>query len=1114
MGFTQISTRSYVIGDLTADSRPQILQERLKRKSDLETPDDSLPPSFKRRTRARSYAISDLAAQPISAVYYHSTDRASLQLPVADLRTVTQVCRLSRDVAASLYFHSMGLHIEQMWLRVNAQGCLALPLYAHMTFFCIPRVLRCDFLGIGDHNLTALKVFLEALRGTLSGIQWATLLTNVHLPLLHMFSIDVECPPAALGDFLAWHLNIGQVWIMPGHTPSLITNDSSHQRHFEEDSTPFNPNYLSVILGITQHSIGIQESQLSFYGTAHSAEHFEVLDNECRMVPAKNLAISTHCRDDIFKIKLDYDLRMKLSLMLKRASMSGIDLDKLRKRTKMYLDLNAESSDEHDDMHDDQDDMEDESFLISDHDDDDLVLPTPLQDEAAWNIFEEYLTTDMTFPQMEAKLTSHLGDCLRKSSHRQGSAHVIARKSYGALDYPYDRLGVEFSDDPKSYAHWESVLDDITEADSLDEKRESAGVVPTSALPTWLITVPSIPGWYRPTCGHYWSDVGYGHSYDPESNTITLLVPSRSLHVPKSDIRQDPCMPCLFNSPGGEIIYKDGGHTYIHGLLSLKLTRTAVVEIAIPTPQDILIHKESGCNPALVQSTWHAYAAQHWMQDDLVRITAGELRNCLGKIICVDMATHSASIYMEESLHVGKVSSTPLMFPIANLERKFHVGDNVRVLTDSIEALNLKEKTGIVVEVGIEDNSVVFTVRTYCLATYINESSNLSPGDASVYHHDNPMKGDYVIVVDGVYHLQFGEITEVDLVTQSLAFLSSELGMLLVPIRETAFNPNPTALRYTNERGYDVVAGDTVRVVRGERLHLSGTVLHVNFEKKDINHPSHALHKVHYIHHWRFFNVQEGFSIENMLSGILLSGVRLPLNLHINFNNLVRASFIRAPHVEPPRTPRPSHPPVVSCSDQPADPVIGSSWDAPAESVLHHLSTPPDCWTIDEEDLTEPRTIPPSGGLSTSPGMITAASLAAALHDPRIVKLFFDWHMKFRIVKTHTAVWYSSYLDHLIDTLVPNPFVPPQGPVKEGEIAVRYSSRTSNKGMKVDTIPVEVLVPEPPMGPNKTFTLIRGDHAGTIFTMRSAPKKSTEIITTEGKRFTRADTCIVIKRDV
>jgi ribosomal protein L24 len=115
------------------------------------------------------------------------------------------------------------------------------------------------------------------------------------------------------------------------------------------------------------------------------------------------------------------------------------------------------------------------------------------------------------------------------------------------------------------------------------------------------------------------------------------------------------------------------------------------------------------------------------------------------------------------------------------------------------------------------------------------------------------MKGDYVVVVDRVYRLQFGEITEVDLVTQSLTFFSSELGMLSVPIRETAFNPNPTALRYTNERGYDVVAGDTVRVVRGERLHLSGTVLHVNLEQKTLTiqvtpYTKVCLHKFYLIH--------------------------------------------------------------------------------------------------------------------------------------------------------------------------------------------------------------------------------------------------------------------------
>ncbi|KAG2045413.1 hypothetical protein BDR06DRAFT_1015707 [Suillus hirtellus] len=32
-----------------------------------------------------------------------------------------------------------------------------------------------------------------------------------------MFSVDVECPFAALGDFLAWHPNIGQWHVIPDY---------------------------------------------------------------------------------------------------------------------------------------------------------------------------------------------------------------------------------------------------------------------------------------------------------------------------------------------------------------------------------------------------------------------------------------------------------------------------------------------------------------------------------------------------------------------------------------------------------------------------------------------------------------------------------------------------------------------------------------------------------------------------------------------------------------------------------------------------------------------------------------------------------------------------------
>ena len=39
---------------------------------------------------------------------------------------------------------------------------------------------------------------------------------------------------------------------------------------------------------------------------------------------------------------------------------------------------------------------------------------SPLQDQRAWNIMEEFLITSMTYPDMEEKLASHLGSRYRE----------------------------------------------------------------------------------------------------------------------------------------------------------------------------------------------------------------------------------------------------------------------------------------------------------------------------------------------------------------------------------------------------------------------------------------------------------------------------------------------------------------------------------------------------------------------------------------------------------------------------------------------------------------------------------------------------------------------------
>ncbi|KAG1895981.1 uncharacterized protein F5891DRAFT_1193612 [Suillus fuscotomentosus] len=509
------------------------------------------------------------------------------------------------------------------------------------------------------------------------------------------------------------------------------------------------------------------------------------------------------------------------------------------------------------------------------------------------------------------------------------------------------------------------------------------------------------------------------------------------------------------------------------------------------------------------------------------------------------MGTRSASAYMEDSLHVEKVSPGPPMFSLVDLERKFWVGDNVCVLDHSIVALALKGKNGIVVQID-EDTIVVhdqssqcqFTVAIDSLATFIGDFTKKDSANVATVI-ETPMKGDHVIVTEGFYACEFGEVSEVDLRTQMLAFFSeSQQLRITVPIRMTAFNPNLAALRHTPERGYDLVAGDIVQVVRGERLRASGKVLRVNLDNstlmfEDTPHTEFTT-RITYVariggkgdrdpmqycigkdviiisgpmksyrgtlHSLSRDECQVAvvqgskreFQREHVVnrSGVLLTGVRLPYKLQMDFNKLVWSSFIRSPHVTTPRTPRHSPPPEASRSDPPTAATL-QSWDAPAESVLLELnrqqdlsSASQDPWTINEADKEDLRLHPANASSSSS----LADSLTSMFHDTRIAGLCCNWHMKLRVVKTSPATWFNNFMDRLVDMVAPDPFVLSNSLVKHGEIAVRYSSRTKNTGMKVDTIPLEFLAPEPPTGKSKKFTLIRGEFMGSVHTTMLAQR--------------------------
>jgi hypothetical protein len=120
-------------------------------------------------TSASIASLSGRAIIPLIISYWPFPNELVLMifvhLPARDLRLMTQVSCLSRDLAAPLYFHSVGLSVEQKWLWINAQTCLALPLYSRTASFSAPQFLHCDLIGTSARDLTALQIFLESLMG-------------------------------------------------------------------------------------------------------------------------------------------------------------------------------------------------------------------------------------------------------------------------------------------------------------------------------------------------------------------------------------------------------------------------------------------------------------------------------------------------------------------------------------------------------------------------------------------------------------------------------------------------------------------------------------------------------------------------------------------------------------------------------------------------------------------------------------------------------------------------------------------------------------------------------------------------------------------------------------
>ncbi|KIK32814.1 hypothetical protein CY34DRAFT_18783 [Suillus luteus UH-Slu-Lm8-n1] len=138
-------------------------------------PSGSSPPTAKRRFWSHSpgliYGTEISAIQPPPSHWPFPNElmlNILEDMPSRDLRAIAQVLCLSRELAAPLYFRSVGLLFDDDSLRISTQACLALLLYRHSTLFCAPMYVQCNLLDADDCHLQVLLSFVELLGSKLS----------------------------------------------------------------------------------------------------------------------------------------------------------------------------------------------------------------------------------------------------------------------------------------------------------------------------------------------------------------------------------------------------------------------------------------------------------------------------------------------------------------------------------------------------------------------------------------------------------------------------------------------------------------------------------------------------------------------------------------------------------------------------------------------------------------------------------------------------------------------------------------------------------------------------------------------------------------------------------
>ncbi|KIK35767.1 hypothetical protein CY34DRAFT_95509, partial [Suillus luteus UH-Slu-Lm8-n1] len=600
-----------------------------------------------------------------------------------------------------------------------------------------------------------------------------------------------------------------------------------------------------------------------------------------------------------------------------------------------------------------------------------------------------------------------------------------------------------------------------------DEEREAV---------EWSCRKIPNPAWVRIKHEKYKGDIAQVFDSDLPNNFVVVLVPPRDF--PYSMPRGSRSLLDRSRLPNGDAVSnisiseevigcKYKGERYYMGLLRKNVHRDRLEPVICPHADDVQLHLQSGWNRTFLKITVHAFAMQFLRVGDWARIVKGDLRSEIGQVVSTDHPAGSVTLALTFSGFRKEVD-----IRLEDIERIFQVGDSVRVVAGSY--------------LGVEGYIIQMVDDIIRLCQDVSkEEVNISVESVQI--------GDSIDVLIGEHMGKSGIVRWLSKGGNYLWF-QHESSNIPVPIKTVQQIPNLQTLQFTQDRGYDVKAGDVVKVARGPEYSTKGVVQSVDFPNTRLTllaETDHSLVDVPIgfvikVHDTSLDSFKKDIGQEVYIIGGDYKGYRATLyslssmdctvalhrqqrtkiqlkNVATRLNGamlegpdmLLFCEMRRRSYLAPqPRSVTPPPEKVASSSS--------ASIENPTVSQFTWTT-----WSASSEDLD------------------TAGPLAWLMNKEFCSK-FATHHA---MLKVSPSFMGGRLHNRFVSMACPNPFLGLNGPAPEGCVAVFCSSNTAGAAIQHYHIPATDLSPAPPQKINQQCIVLDGSHRGSIFNVAKCSLK-------------------------